>query len=482
MSEPVADNNNDGAQPLDPADGTVNDLSTVVTAAERPLLARVAALCVCAALVFGLGGFLVGRGTNSDEMRKLQAANSLAVKEKAALNETIVNGADTGSLFAPNFGGKTSASVGDSQPGGWVGRQGGGAGMYAPNAYEEPKQELITERTTTSGITMRAHLQDYGTLGTPYLDQFGSWTPAGWCFPTGNLRISIVTASAVNISGASWFSEPKGGSAISTFSAGYAEGSPVFGAAVQVGAGITSVTFTTASGLTDTAAVVRGVALLAVNGPIEQDFTVTLTSADGTTSSQSNADLSLPYDGSDYAAACEPPPPALPSAGAQPADAVAAEAAVRESWTVARDFNNADSAARLARIDDTTGIADAWQALSTGEFAEAAKTSSTTIQDFAFSSPTEAWFRYDVTTTMGNFTNRYGKALLGDDGVWRITRQTVCQDLGLAPGSQCTPPVDNLYPPSAANDPRYGQGGVIGISSEPRPAVDPIAVDVAPQK
>ena len=468
MSEPTAPNE----PTLESGSIAASDLSPAERTATRSPASRIAAIAACTALVAGLGGFLIGRTSGSSDQSKVKAGTSVAESSNSV---ATTNGANTPGAPTAND------SMGDSKIGSSSARPGGG-GMYSPNAYEEPKQELIAERTTTSGITMRAHLQDYGTEANPWVGQFGSWTPAGWCFPTGNLRISIVTASAVNISGASWFSEPKGGSAISTFSAGYAEGSPVFGAAVQVGAGITSVTFTTASGLTDTAAVVRGVALLAVNGPIEQDFTVTLTSADGTTSSQSNADLSLPYDGSDYAAACEPPPPALPSAGAQPADAVAAEAAVRESWTVARDFNNADSAARLARIDDTTGIADAWQALSTGEFAEAAKTSSTTIQDFAFSSPTEAWFRYDVTTTMGNFTNRYGKALLGDDGVWRITRQTVCQDLGLAPGSQCTPPVDNLYPPSAANDPRYGQGGVIGISSEPRPAVDPIAVDVAPQK
>ncbi len=467
MSEPTASNE----PTLESGSIAASDLSPAERTATRSPASRIAAIAACTALVAGLGGFLIGRTSGSSDQSKVKAGTSVAESSNSV---ATTNGANTPGAPTAND------SMGDSKIGSSSARPGGG-GMYSPNAYEEPKQELIAERTTTSGITMRAHLQDYGTEANPWVGQFGSWTPAGWCFPTGNLRISIVTASAVNISGASWFSEPKGGSAISTFSAGYAEGSPVFGAAVQVGAGITSVTFTTASGLTDTAAVVRGVALLAVNGPIEQDFTVTLTSANGTTSSQSNADLSLPYDGSDYAAACEPPPPALPDAGAQPADAVAAEAAVRESWRVARDLNNTDSATRLARIDDTTGIDDAWKALSTGEFAEAAKTSSITTQDFVFSSPTEAWFRYDLTTSMGNFTNRYGKALLGDDGVWRITRQTVCQDLGLAPGSQCTPPVDNLYPPSAANDPRYGQGGAIGIS-EPRPAVDPIAITVAPQK
>ena len=449
-----------------------NDLSPADRAATRAPASRLVALAACTALVAGLGGFLIGHTSGSSDQSKVKPAASVAESTGSVAS---ANGADS-PVAAPIAG----ASTGDSKIGSSAVRPGGG-GMYSPNAYEEPKQELLAERTTSTGITMRAHLQDYGATSTPYAGQYGSWKPAGWCFPTGNLRISIVTATAVNISGASWFSEPKGGSAVSTFSAGYAEGSPVFGVAVQVGTNVTSVSFTTASGLTDTAPPVRGVALLAVNGPIEQNFTITLTSADGTTSSQTNADLSLPYDGSDYAAACEPPPPALPAAGAQPADAVAAEAAVRDSWKIARDFNNTDAAARLGRIDDTTGIAEAWKALSIGTYADAAKTSTTTIQDFVFSSPTEAWFRYDISTSMGNFTNRYGKALLGDDGVWRITRQTVCQDLGLAPGSQCTPPVDNLYPPSAANDPRYGQGGAIGVGV-PVPVDQPISIDVAPQK
>ena len=466
MSEPTAPNE----PTLESGSIAASDLSPAERTATRSPASRIAALAACTALVAGLGGFLIGRTSGSSDQSKVKAGASVA---EPSTSDARTSGANT-----PGAAPTANDSMGDSKIGSSSARPGGG-GMYLDISYEEPKQELITERTTANGITMRAHLQDYAN---PWVGQFGSWKPAGWCLPSGNLRISIVTAKAANIINAQWFSEPQDGLATTTFSAGYIEGSPVFGAAVQVGAGITSVTFTMASGLTDTAPVVRGVALLAVNGPIEKAFTLTLTSADGTTISKSNAELSLPYDGPDYAVACEPPPPALPSAGVQPADAAAAEAAVRDSWKVARDFNNTDSAARLARIDDTTGIADAWKALSTGEFADAAKTSSTTIQDFVFSSPTEAWFRYDITTSMGNFTNRYGKALLGDDGVWRITRQTVCQDLGLAPGSQCTPPVDNLYPPSAANDPRYGQGGVIGISSEPRPAVDPIAVDVAPQK
>jgi hypothetical protein len=47
-------------------------------------------------------------------------------------------------------------------------------------------------------------------------------------------------------------------------------------------------------------------------------------------------------------------------------------------------------------------------------------------------------------------------AHLGDDGTWRVTRQTVCQDIALAPGFGCSPAVQPLLPPSAADNPRYG--------------------------
>ena len=258
MSEPTASNE----PTLESGSIVASDLSLAERTATRSPASRIAALAACTALVAGLGGFLIGRTSGSSDQSKLKAGANVAESSSSVAD---TNGANTPGAPIAND------SMGDSKIGSSSARPGGG-GMYSPNAYEEPKQELITERATTSGITLRAHLQDYG-LGTPYFGQFKPWTPEGWCFPTGNLRISIVTSSAVNISSAAWFSEPKDGLAISTFSAGYAEGSPVFGAAVQVGAGITSVTFTTASGLTDTAAVVRGVALLAVNGPIAVSYT-----------------------------------------------------------------------------------------------------------------------------------------------------------------------------------------------------------------
>ena len=80
-----------------------------------------------------------------------------------------------------------------------------------------------------------------------------------------------------------------------------------------------------------------------------------------------------------------------------------------------------------------------------GGFGEAASTSVHTMTGLVFVSPDEAWFTYDVETTSGSFTNRFGIAYR-IDGVWKITRAVICQDLSLA-GGQCLPPVPQIQPP-----------------------------------
>ncbi len=172
------------------------------------------------------------------------------------------------------------------------------------------------------------------------------------------------------------------------------------------------VTMATATGLTDATAPVAGVALLEVDGPIEQDVVFTLTRADGSTSEHRLADSAMAFNNGEYYHACNPPPPALPAAGEQPADPDAAESAIRDSWRSVHDFAG-DVAQRLRYLDDDTGVADAWKALNEGEYAEAAKSSTIDIAELVFTSPTDAWFRYDVVTPITNFYDRYGQARSG---------------------------------------------------------------------
>ena len=416
-------------------------------------------VAAAAAMIAGTGGFLIGRSTDhagtgagavpvttpTTTPTPDTAAAPAATTAPAAAEDAIGTLSPSAPLPAPPLGAAGTMSSGPMI--------GGGSGIYSPNAYAEPQLELLAERTTPSGVLLRAHLsrypQDAVNFGGP-----PGWAPAGWCFPQGGLRVSIVAPQSVNLVYGSWYSELKDGLSITTFASGYAEGSPIFGAVVQVDPDVTAVTMTTASGRTDTTAPIGGIAMLEVGGEIEQDVSFTLTKADGTSTTRSPADLTQPYASPEYHGACDPPPPVLPAAGEAPADAVAAEAAVRATWATVHDFTG-NPQARSSLLDDDTGVADAWKALQEGQYADAAAAATADIAELVFTSPTEAWFRYDLLTPITNFYDRFGVAHLRDDGIWVITRQTVCQDIQLAPGFGCTPTVDTLLPPSASDDPRY---------------------------
>ncbi len=334
--------------------------------------------------------------------------------------------------------------------------------QYSANAWPEPELELIAERMTASGTTMRAHMIHNEIDPSAMFGQIPTdgWTPAGWCYPIGTLRVGVTTPTSTNIVWTALYSEPRGGLAVTTFASGYAEGSPVFGIVAQVADDVESVAFTTAGGLIDMAEPAGGIAMLIVDGPIEQDFSVTLTRRGGVTENYDVAKLSAMGTDDEYRAACEPPPPVLPPAGQQPDDPDAARVAVLESWRIAHDLADAEPDRRLAYVDDDTGLVSAWNALHDGQYREAALTASADIDELVFTSSGEAWFRYDVETSIANFPNRYGIARLGDagldgKGVWRITRQTICQDIALAPGFGCSPAVTNVFPPSATGNPRY---------------------------
>jgi hypothetical protein len=68
------------------------------------------------------------------------------------------------------------------------------------------------------------------------------------------------------------------------------------------------------------------------------------------------------------------------------------------------------------------------------------------IEELVFTSPTEAWFRYRVDTGGVGLNDRYGIARLSA-GAWRVTRDTVCQDLSMA-GGDCGGGWQPVQPPS----------------------------------
>ena len=143
----------------------------------------------------------------------------------------------------------------------------------------------------------------------------------------------------------------------------------------------------------------------------------------------------------------DPPQRELPGEGEQPPNPSAAEEQIRErhALLVDRTIDAADKPADL--IDDDTGVDDATARLNAGPYREAADSAVHSIEELVFTSPTEAWFRYTITTSPnGTFSGRFGMATF-NGSVWQITRATVCQDLALAL-APCEPNPPVVEPPS----------------------------------
>ena len=293
----------------------------------------------------------------------------------------------------------------------------------------------------------------------PFPPGNGGWVPPAWCSPVGGFRLAMSYKDAIGISNGSRYSEVReGGLGVTLFSSGYAEGSPFRVLVLQVGPDIVQVGATWADGGGDAAVAVNGFVVLATPGASSTHFDVTL---------QTESDerivpwAEMPREGDvAWQKSCSPPPPELPAAGEQPADAAAAEQQIRDNFALLWDSDVTFEERGAQLLDDTTGVQDAIDAVVDGGFADVAATAQHTITEVVFTSPTEAWFGYDIDTTISDFTGRFGIAYF-IDGRWRFARAVICQDLSLA-GGQCVPFADQIYPPGSD-----GAGG--GSSGGPMP-------------
>ena len=73
--------------------------------------------------------------------------------------------------------------------------------QYSANAWPEPEQELVAERTTASGTIMRAHMIRNEIDPSAMFGQIPTdgWDPAGWCYPIATLRVGVTTPTSTNI-------------------------------------------------------------------------------------------------------------------------------------------------------------------------------------------------------------------------------------------------------------------------------------------
>jgi len=412
---------------------------------RRRWMAGVGAAMLIAAA--GGVGYGIGRSVGDDTSGVASSAESGAPSTEAepAMTEPTVD------VPATSIGGVVS-SAGDTSASG-----GSGYSLFGA----QPMQ-LVAERTTESGFTLRVHLGETWPDGAIYDDGYGAgdWRPAAWCFPSGQLRIAMSGNGVIDVGSTSWFTEPYKGRAISWLTLGAADGSPQWVIVAQTPPGTTGVTVTFADGATDSTTPQNGVAILTAPGApstqiVEGDYTywsdaqpefeVTFAGADGGVVS---ADGVGDWNDPEYRAACEPPPPALPDPGEQPADAEAAKAEIVAAMTALYDSTDVPDG-DAAYLVDSTGVTDARAQVAEGGFSSEASSAQAVVEELVFTSPTMAWFRYRIDTAGVGLSNRYGIAVLVDDQ-WKITRDTVCQDLSMA-GGDCGGGWITIQPPSVSN-------------------------------
>jgi hypothetical protein len=360
--------------------------------------------------------------------------------------------------------GATVGNDGDGDDSGMVGevievessemRASGGIG-YAP--FGTQPMETLFERITERGFVLRAQLGQmwdhdlHGDWGA------GDWRPAPWCYESGQLRISMSGPGIVDVGGAPWFDQPFKGRSVSWLTLGGNDGDPQWVIVVQTPADVATVGVVFADGSVDQVAPQGGIALLTAPGapstPIadggstywmESPPVFELTFEGGAVPETIGSDAIGTWDDPEFRASCSPPPPALPDAGEQPADPGAADAEIRAAMsTLYGIVGTGEFGSDL--IDDTTGVAEAREQVQAGGFAGDAASATADIVELVFTTPTEAWFRYSIDTDGNDFDDRYGIAVFVD-GVWKVTRSTVCQDLSLA-GGDCGPGWAPISPP-----------------------------------
>jgi hypothetical protein len=418
---------------------------------RRRVVAGVAAAMLIAAA--GGVGYGIGRSVDRDASDGGPAAGEDVADPTPP--STIVAEPSTTSAPAPSAdAGSDDAAFTESLEG--AVRSSGGIG-YAP--FGTQPMEVLFERTTDSGFVVRVQLGQTWESETQGDWGAGDWRPAAWCFEAGQLRVSMAGNGVVDVGGVPWYSEPFKGRAVSWVLLGGNDGNPQWVIVAQAPPDVTNVSVSFADGSTDSVVPQGGMAVLTASGepstPVDEgDYTYWMDPTpnfqvvfeDGGEPVTIDSGGIGSWDDPDFIESCTPPPPALPEAGEQPADPAAAAADIRTSMTSLYGALD-EGADRSALIDDPTGVAEAREQVQTGGYAADAASAIATIDELVFTAPDEAWFRYSIDTDGNDFRNRYGMAVVVD-GLWKITRSTVCQDLALA-GGDCGGGWEPIFPPGS---------------------------------
>ncbi len=304
---------------------------------------------------------------------------------------------------------------------------GAGGGFAADSSsgygygYDEDLERVGSVSVDGAEIRLFRSTYDPPNTGNP------TWEPPVGCFPTGSVMAQISTRDMVAIVGSELYGlEPTEG-VIQLV--GVAEQDPRW---VVVGA-------------TDaTAVAVRLPDGRSVDAPVTDGVFTVAAAAPGADHDQAPSAIVLaggkefalgqwsgPTDDRFYES-CEPPPPALPPAGEQPADPDSARAEIAEAYTLAYGGGQ-DREDQLQAFADPEAMASVLPALDESEaFAAYRGKVSAVVGEIVFDSPTHAWLFYDIEPVL---SGRIGEAVLTDRG-WKVANETMCADVSMV-GVSC---------------------------------------------
>jgi hypothetical protein len=326
-------------------------------------------------------------------------------------------------------------------------------------------------RTTADGVEVRVNESTDDIWGMGFAQ--GDDLP-GWCTVQSTLSVTALSTDAVAQSQFPRTDEPPPDIGPMLSVGGMVEQSPLVLVVAQVDDTVTSARLSQGGATVDTMEPIDGLVALAITlpgpdpdpdaptttfGPSSSPWGVDLDGvavefvhADGTTDRKAQQQLwnnAIPIWSDPQ---CQPgmvggtvAPPTMPElklpkvTGTQPADPAAERALIEANLRELYDhFSDTDTLFSL--VDDASGI-DLLMVGLMREYGSAYRKMDAEVIDLVFFSPVEASFVYttglDVWSDgFSGDTQQYGRARLVD-GVWRITRSTVCQDIARA-GMTCT--------------------------------------------
>jgi hypothetical protein len=253
-----------------------------------------------------------------------------------------------------------------------------------------------------------------------------------WCQTTGSLvaEVSNAAMATAQVGAIIDLAQGSHASLLNSFVVGAAEHSPIELVMLRVAGDISEVRLTTPSG-SDSTAPVKGLAVLAVPG---SSVTGTVSLLDG--NGQQRGSVKLPQPNTMETTACAPQSLPLPKPGQQPADAAAADKAVRAAYAKAfTAVPGDDSYSSLSAVQDGDSLHSALDQLRQN-FAEAAASSSVDTGQLVFTDPETAVLKFTLHYTGGAPYGTHNGTAVFADGAWKVSRESYCAVLSFG-GATC---------------------------------------------